>query len=125
MKTLSNVEWVIMSALWEKPNQTISGILQTIGEELGWKYNTYVTYIKRMCEKGLIAYEQQGRDKFYYPAVQKSECIDAERKSLSSKLDEASTKEFLIAMIKQSALSKKDWAELGELLEQLSNEGDD
>ena len=50
MKSLSKAEWVIMKALWDKPNQPISGIIQTIGDKLDWKYNTFTTYIKRMCD---------------------------------------------------------------------------
>ena len=119
---LTKAEWSIMSALWENPNQPISGIINTMQSEPGWKYNTYVTYIKRMCEKGLIKFKQMGRDKFYYPAVKKSECIFAESKSVLSKIDEKAAKEFLVCMIKDVSLTASDKKELMDLLEDVSKQ---
>lgn len=124
LKTLTNAEWAVMSALWQKPNQTISGIIETAGDELDWKYNTYATYLKRMCEKGLVHYEQLGRDKFYYAAVDKSACILAESRSMLNKLDAHAAKEFMMCMIKDGGLDAKDRAELRGLLDTLSKEGD-
>ena len=118
--TLTKAEWAVMSALWEKPHQTISGIIATMGDEMNWKYNTYLTYIKRMCEKGLISFEQIGRDRFYIPAVEKTECILAESQGILEKLDRRAAKEFLICMIRDCELSEKDRGELKDLLEKMS-----
>lgn len=122
--TLSKSEWAVMSALWDKPRQTVSGIIQAMGGHREWKYNTYVTYIKRMCEKGLIGYEQLGRDKFYYPLVKKRECVLVESDSILEKLDARAAKEFLVCMIKGSALSAQDRQELKALLDSLDKDGD-
>ena len=121
--TLTQAEWVIMSALWRKPNQTISGIIKTVGDDLKWKYNTYATYLKRMCDKGLVNYEQLGRDKFYYPAVDKNVCILAESRSVLSKINGHATKEFVMCMIKDGGLDEKDRADLRNLLDELNGEG--
>lgn len=123
-KTLSKSEWAVMSALWKKPKQTISGVIKAMGGHSEWKYNTYVTYIKRMCEKGLIGYEQLGRDKFYYPLVEQKECILEESKSILQKISGKASKEFLVCMIKESGLSTEDREELKELLDSLSKKGD-
>lgn len=123
-KELTKYEWTVMSALWEKPGQTLSGIIATMGGGRDWKYNTYVTYVKRMCEKGLIGYEQPGRDKFYYPLVGREECIGMESSSVLGKLDGRAAKEFLVCMIKGSRLNALDRDELKTLLESLSKEGE-
>lgn len=122
--TLTKAEWAVMSALWKNPNQTISGIIKTVGKELNWKYNTYATYLKRMCEKGWVCFERLGRDKFYYPAVDKSVCILAESRSVLSKIDNHATKEFVMCMIKGGTLDAQDRAELRSLLDELNKEGD-
>ena len=122
--TLTKAEWAVMSALWKKPHQTISGIIETAGDELDWKYNTYATYLKRMCDKGLVHYEQLGRDKFYYAAVDKSACILAESRSVLSKIDSHAAKEFVICMIKDGGLNAKDREDLRSLLDELNKEGD-
>jgi BlaI family penicillinase repressor len=118
--SLTKSEWAVMSALWKKPRQTVSGIINTMGSRMDWKYNTYVTYIKRMCEKGLIGYDQLGRDKFYFPLVREEECILAESRSMLEKMDGRVAKEFLVCMIKGSGLGEKDRAELKALLDDLN-----
>ena len=123
-KTLTKYEWAVMSALWERPNQTISGIIETMGGVTEWKYNTYVTYIMRMCDKGLVGYEKLGRDKFYYPLVKRKECILAESQNILEKMNGRSAKEFLVCMIKGSGLSAVDREELKVLLDELNKEGE-
>jgi BlaI family penicillinase repressor len=122
--SLTKAEWAVMSALWSKPDRTVSGIIETIGEELDWKYNTYATYLKRMCDKGLVAFKQLGRDKFYYPAVDQSTCILAESRSVLEKMDSHAAKELVICMIRNGGLDTKDREELMCLLNSLNKEGD-
>ena len=122
--TLTKAEWAVMSALWKGPRQTISGIIAAAGDELDWKYNTYATYLKRMCDKGLVGYEQLGRDKFYYAAVDKSACILAESRSVLSKIDNHAAKEFVMCMIKDGGLDAKDREDLKSLIDELGKEGD-
>jgi BlaI family penicillinase repressor len=123
--TLTRAEWAVMSALWKKPNQTISGIIEAMDENMDWKYNTYATYIKRMVEKGLVGYTQLGRDKFYFAAVDKSACILAESRSVLDKIDTRATKEFVMCMIKGGGLNAADREELRHLLDELNREEGD
>lgn len=122
---LTKTEWAVMTALWEKPHQTVSGIIDALQGQTDWKYNTYVTYLKRMCEKGLTTFEQLGRDKFYYPLIEKSDCILAESETIFDKMDERAAKEFLVCMIKGSALTAKDRDELKKLLDDMKKDGED
>lgn len=122
-KSLSKAEWAVMSALWEKPDQTMAGIIAAMGGYMEWKYNTYVTYVGRMCEKGLVGYRRLGRDNFYYPMVDKEQCFMAESKDILNKFS-YSAKDLLVYMIRDSELSAKDREELKTLLDELSKEGE-
>lgn len=122
MATLTKPEWAVMSALWEKSPLTMSGIIAQMGDSMDWKYNTYATYVKRLCGKGFIGYNVLGRDNFYYPAVQKEECIMAESRSLLEKISDRSAKALLVCMLKDVKLSEKDCDELSDLIEQLKKE---
>jgi BlaI family penicillinase repressor len=121
---LTKSEWSVMTVLWDKPKQTVSGIIDAMDGQTDWKYNTYVTYLMRMCEKGLASFEQLGRDKFYYPLIDKRDCILAESETLLDKMDSRAAKEFLVCMIKGSALSAKDREELKTLLDSISKDGE-
>jgi BlaI family penicillinase repressor len=122
-KPLSKPEWAVMSALWEKPDRTISGIIAAMDGEMDWKYNTYVTYVGRMCEKGLIGYNHIGRDNFYYPLVEKEQCFRAESRELLGKFNRRSAKDLLVCMIRDCDLTVEDREELKALLDSLNKEG--
>ena len=122
-ETLTKPEWAVMSALWKKSPLTISLIIESMGNQMDWKYNTYVTYVKRLCGKGFVGYHVNGRDNFYYPLVQKEQCILAESRSILDKLNDRSSKELLVCMIKESDLTPSDRDDLKKLLEELSKEG--
>ena len=124
-KSLSKAEWAVMSALWENPDQTISGIIATMGSRMDWKYNTYVTYVGRMCEKGLIGYRHLGRDNFYYPLVEKEQCYMAESRDILDKFSSHAAKELLVYMIRDSGLTAKDREELMALLDDLNRKGEE
>lgn len=121
---LTKTEWAVMSALWRQPGQTIAGIVGALEGQTGWKYNTYVTYLKRMGEKGLVRFEQSGRDRCYFAAVRQSACLHAESESLLDKMDARAAKEFLVCMIKGSGLDANDRDDLKRLLDDLGKEGE-
>lgn len=114
-----------MSVLWEHPELTISGIITAMGDKMDWKYNTYVTYAKRLCEKGFAGYRIYGRDNFYYSLVNREQCILAESESIIEKLSDRSMKALLIQMIKGSELTPKDLTEIRQLIDELNKEGDE
>ena len=53
--TLTKAEWAIMSALWKKPNQTISGIIETAvrrtGLEIQYLCHLFTAHVRKgICE---------------------------------------------------------------------------
>jgi BlaI family penicillinase repressor len=123
-ETLTYPEWTVLSALWEHEPQTLSEVIGTLEGKMDWNYRTYASYLRKLCEKGLVGFESKGRDNFYYPLVSREQCIQAESRDLIRKVSKKSAKDLLICMIRESGLGPKDHAELQKLLEELSK-GDD
>jgi BlaI family penicillinase repressor len=121
--TLTKPEWAVMTALWEKSPQTLSGVIETMKGRLSWSYRTYASYLRKLCEKGFVGYETRGRDNCYYPLVKREHCILQESRDLLQKVTEKSTKELLVCLIKESGLAARDQEELAKLLEELAKEG--
>ena len=122
-ETLTYSEWAVMEALWDKPPQTLSEVIATMGGKMGWRYRTYASYLRKLCEKGLAGFEAKGRDKFYYALADKHACIRAEGRGLLQKVSEGSAKELLVCMIEESGLDPEEHAELSKLLGRLSKGG--
>lgn len=121
--TLTKPEWAVMTALWEKSPQTLSGVIETMRGRLNWSYRTYASYLRKLCEKGFAGYEARGRDNYYYPLVERERCILQESRDLLQKVTEKSTKELLVCLIRESGLPARDREELAKLLEDLAKEG--
>lgn len=124
-ETLTYPEWMVMQALWEKPPQTLSEVIKSMGKAMDWSYRTYASYLNKLCEKGIVSFESRGRDKFYYPLADKSQCIRAESRSLLKKVSEKSAKELLVCMIEESGLSPEDHEDLKKLLNELAGGSDE
>lgn len=121
-KILTTAEWAVMSALWGKEPQVLSEVIESMGNRMDWRYTTYSTYLRRLCDKGFVGYESRGRDKFYYSLVDMDECIEAESDRLLDKLQGDGAKKLLVCMIRDSNLTEDDQEELRQLIDELSEE---
>ncbi len=115
-ETLSKQEWVLMEALWQRSPIFLSEIMEATETSVDWNRSSYLTYLKRMADKGLIGYTTVRGSRSYSPLVKREDCIENESSYILSKLTENSTRLLLASMIQKSGLSEKDRDELQELI---------
>jgi BlaI family penicillinase repressor len=120
--SLTRQEWVMMEALWQKSPMFLADIMEATATSVDWNRSSYLTYLKRMTDKGLIAYDTVRGNRGYYPLIGREDCIDTETDYLLSRLTEDSTRLLLASMIQKSGLSGKDRDELQELIANLGDE---
>ena len=120
MITLTKPEWILMNTLWEKSPYLVRcyrGRWRSAGLEI-----YYLFYLlKTTMDKGVARYEMLGRDKFYYPAIDRNKCIRAESESILDRISGSGLKDLLVCMIKESSLSSEDMQELKELFDELAD----
>lgn len=121
-ESLSRQEWVMMETLWQGSPMFLSDIMEAMAKSVDWNRSSYLTYLKRMEEKGLIGYKTVRGSRSYFPLLRREDCIESESNYILSKLTEDSTRLLLASMIQKSGLSEKDRDELQELIKKL---GDD
>lgn len=121
-ESLSKQEWIIMETLWQGSPMFLSDIMEAMAKSVDWNRSSYLTYLKRMSEKGLIGYNTVRGSRSYFPLVGRGDCIENESKYILSKLTENGTRLLLASMIQKSGLSSKDRDELLELIKKLSEE---
>jgi BlaI family transcriptional regulator, penicillinase repressor len=117
--TLSKQEWVLMEALWHRNPMFLSEIIESTATAVDWNRSSYLTYMKRMKDKGLIGYKTIRGNRCYFPLVNRDDCIEHESNYILSKLTEDSTRLLLASMIDKSGLSEKDRNVLLELIKKL------
>jgi BlaI family penicillinase repressor len=120
LKTLTALEWIVMDTLWGKEPQVLSEIIEAIGDKVNWNYQTYASYLNVLCEKGFAGFKKRGRNKFYFPLVEKDACIEAESKSILKKFSQEGTEKLLLCMIRDTQLSEAGQEKLKALIDELN-----
>ena len=115
--TLSHSEWNVMETLWKGP-KTLMELVKELQDSAGWAKSTVTTMVRRMEEKGLIAYSQEGRTKIFRAAVQREDVVAAETDSLLSRAYHGSARLLMNTLISQNQLTKSDIEELYAMLQE-------
>jgi len=79
--------------------------------------------VRRMEEKSLISYEQEGRTKLFRAAVLREDVVAAETDSLLTRAYRGSARLLMNALVSQHQLTKADIEELYAMLQQGEEEG--
>jgi len=121
-EALTKQEWVLMEALWQKNPLFLSQIMDATANAVDWNKSSYLTYLKRMTDKGLIGYTNISGNRCYAPLVNREDCIDSESRHILSKLTDDSTRLLLASMIQKSGLNETDRDDLQALIAKLGKD---
>lgn len=72
-KTLTEAELKIMEVLWENGPGSVRDVTRALSRHQAPAYNTVLTMLRILKEKGYVAYHKQGRAFIFTPLVGKSE----------------------------------------------------
>lgn len=113
--SLSPSEWRVMEVLWTRPRPLME-LVRELAQSAGWAKSTVTTMVRRMEEKGLVTYDQEGRTKVFRPAVAREDVVAAETESLLQRAYHGSVGLLVNALAERESLSKADIEELYAVL---------
>ena len=113
---VTNSEWYVMNCLWEEYPRTLMQLVPLLNERVGWSKSTCATMVRRMSEKGLIGYEENGKTKYFFPKVKKEDVVVQETRDFLQRIYDGSIGMMMSALVRQNDLSREDIRELQELL---------
>lgn len=118
IQSLSEAELEIMQIIWEGGISVGSAYLGERLKEKGWKPNTLLTFLSRLCEKGYLVMQKQGKSNSYNSVISKEEYKSFETQSFLKALHGGSMSSFLTALSGGEQLEAKELDELKEWLKQ-------
>ena len=121
---VTNSEWYVMSCLWEENPRTLMQLVPILKERVGWSKSTCATMVRRMAEKKLIGYKEEGKTKYFFPKVRKEEVVVQETRDFLQRIYDGSIGMMMSALVQQNDLSKEDIQELQEILKAAEQESD-
>lgn len=119
---LSEGEWKVMHALWDRSPKTLSQLVTELKEDTDWTKGTVFMMLSRLGEKGAVRFEESGRSKLFYPVISKDEAALQETESFLSRVYGGSLSLLVASMAGQKALNREEIDELYDILKKAEQE---
>ena len=119
--TLNQREWQVMELLWQRPH-TLMELVSALSLSVGWSKSTVATMVRRMEEKGLICYEEQGKARVFSPCISLDSVAARETDSLLSRAYRGSLGLLVSNLVQRNGLTKDDIDELYAILKKAEEE---
>lgn len=118
---ISDSEWKVMKALWEKPGLTLREIASEL-KDTGWSYTTVRTMVARLVEKGAVNADKTDPNSFLYsPAVLENECKAKEMDSFLTRVFDGSVSMLISTLTRDSNLTEEEQKELMSIIEKMES----
>lgn len=115
-KRLPDAELEVMQAVWSlSPPVTASDVQQKVPSD--WKATSVLTFLSRLCDKGFLSCEKQGRQNQYTPRVTREAYLQRESRSFVERLCGGSVKNFVASLSDAGALTEDDLNDLRAFLD--------
>ncbi len=115
---LSNSEWYIMEYLWEDSPKTATQIIRAMEQETGWAKSTTKTMLKRLEQKGCIAYREGEKAREYYTLIKREEVVESETNSFLNRIYNGSLGLLVNTLVKKQEISDAEMEELYRIIKE-------
>ena len=113
---ITEAEYEVMNIVWKYAPINTNEITEKLLATSSWSAKTIQTLIKRLVNKGALAYEKNSRVFVYTPLVKESEYISQESNSFLNRYYDGDITAMLSAYIENDKLSETEIETLRSLL---------
>jgi BlaI family penicillinase repressor len=114
---LTEAEWQIMNALWQKHPATAREIMDRLPAGVNWAYTTIKTMLTRLVEKNAVSEIKQGNTSVYDPLVSQQKARLSAFRSLLDQAFDGAIGPLVHFLTEEKQLSAKEKEELVRILE--------
>lgn len=115
-KRLPDAELEVMQAVWSlEPPITAAQVQQNVPSD--WKATSVLTFLSRLCDRGFLSCEKEGRQNLYTPLVTREAYLQRESRSFVERLCGGSVKNLVSSLSDAGALTENDLDELRAFLD--------
>ena len=115
-QTVTEAEYELMKVIWSADHPLSLGeILKQLGDK--WARNTVGTMLVRLCEKGVVSYNQKGKSYLYYPVLEEKDYSINETKSFLSKLYNGSVGNLVASLYENKEITQDEIDNLRKLID--------
>jgi BlaI family penicillinase repressor len=119
---LSDAEWTVMQAVWNRAPASARDVLDEVGEETGWAYTTVKTLLTRLVEKGALSEDRQANVNIYEPRITRNEARGSALRSLLDRAFDGTFGSLFQHLITEERLSSRDVETLERMLQEIDSD---
>ena len=114
----TDAELEILTVLWSRGPSTVRAVHEVIAKRRAAQYTTVLKQLQIMDEKGLVQRDRAGRAHVYQPAQPREVTQEQLAGDLVDRAFAGSARSLLVGALSARKASKRDLAELRELLDE-------
>ena len=114
---LTEAEWQIMNALWQKHPATARDIMDRLDRRVSWAYTTIKTMLTRLVEKKAVGEVKEGNTSVYEPLVSQQKARLSAFRSLLDQAFDGAVGPLVHFLEEEEQLTAREKAELRKILE--------
>jgi predicted transcriptional regulator len=115
--TLTEAELRLMEVLWQKGPATVQEILQGLPETAPLAYNSVLTTIRILEQKGYVKHVKDGRAHVYTPLIQREDATRSEIRRLVNRFFGSSHELLVLNILEDQTVDAKELKRLRKMLE--------
>ena len=115
--TLTEAELRLMEVLWQNGPATVQEILQGLPETAPLAYNSVLTTIRILEQKGYVKHVKDGRAHVYTPLIQREEATRSEIRRLVNRFFGNSHELLVLNILEDQTVDAKELKRLRKMLE--------
>lgn len=117
LRSLTDVEWAIMSVVWQHEPCAAGTVQEALADSRGWAYSTVKTTMDRMAAKGLLRSQSLRNLQLFSAAVTPQEVKRNELRRLLRRAFDGAMTPMLQFIVDEEGLSDKEIRELRGILD--------
>ena len=117
-ETLTEAELRLMDVLWLKGSATVQQVLDGLPPKPALAYNSVLTTIRILENKGYVKHVKDGRAHVYMPLVGKNEATRFEIRNLVSRFFKNSHELLLLNILEDKSIDSEELQRLRELIQE-------
>jgi len=120
--TLTEAELRLMKMLWARGESTVAELVEAIPEGEALAYNSVLTTVRVLEQKGYVQHRQEGRAFLYIPCVAEQEASRSEMRHMMQRFFGNSRERLLLSLLGDDEVTPE---ELRRLRDAIADAADD
>lgn len=116
-QTLTEAELRLMNVLWQKGSATVQQVLDGLPPKPALAYNSVLTTIRILENKGYVKHVKDGRAHVYMPLVGRREATRFEIRHLVSRFFKNSHEQLVLNILQDDSIDDAELKKLRRMLE--------